>query len=88
MVSAISRASADAGHDTTSSSLTGGLAALLRYPEPEQLTTLKEYPSLIDNAVDEMIRWVTPVPHFMRHATEDYVLGDTKIAAGDRLLLS
>src|SRR5262249_46018445 len=37
---------------------------------------------------DEIIRWVTPVRHFLRHAREDYVLGGNRIRAGDRLLLS
>jgi cytochrome P450 len=77
---------ATAGHDTTSSSLAGGLEALIRHPE--QLQALKQDPGLIDNAVDEIIRWVTPVRHFMRLALEDYVLGDTAIARGDWILLS
>jgi len=41
-----------------------------------------------NGAVDEIIRWVTPVRHFLRHAREDYVLGGNRIRAGDRLLLS
>jgi cytochrome P450 len=77
---------ATAGHDTTSSSLAGGLAALLRHPE--QLRALQENPALIDNAVDEIIRWVTPVRHFLRYAQEDYLLGTTQIRAGERVLLS
>jgi cytochrome P450 len=77
---------ATAGHDTTSSSLAGGLDALLRHPD--QLAALRDDPALIDNAVDEIIRWVTPVRHFMRHAQEDAVVGATRIARGDRLLLS
>jgi cytochrome P450 len=77
---------ATAGHDTTSSSLAGGLEALIRHPD--QLRALQEDPRLIDNAVDEIIRWVTPVRHFMRYAQEDYVLGGMPIRAGERLLLS
>lgn len=77
---------ATAGHDTTSSSLAGGLEALIRYPD--QLRALQQNPSLIDNAVDEMIRWVSPVHHFMRTAQEDYLLGETLIRKGDHLLLS
>jgi cytochrome P450 len=77
---------ATAGHDTTSSSLAGGLEALIRHPD--QLRALQEDPRRIDNAVDEMIRWVSPVRHFMRHAQEDYLLGSTRIRAGERLLLS
>jgi len=77
---------ATAGHDTTSSSLAGGLDALVRHPD--QLRALQRDPRLIDNAADEIIRWVTPVRHFMRYAQEDYVLGSTPIRAGERLLLS
>jgi cytochrome P450 len=77
---------ATAGHDTTSSSLSGGLQALLE--NPDQLKMLRERPELLDGAVDEMIRWVTPVRHFMRYAQEDYVLAGKQIRAGERLLLS
>ena len=77
---------ATAGHDTTSSSLAGGLEVLLR--NPEQWQALREHPELLDNAVDEMIRWVTPVRHFMRQAQVDYQLGNTRLAAGDWLLLA
>jgi len=77
---------ATAGHDTTSASLAGGVEQLIRHPA--QLRALQDEPALIANAVDEIIRWVSPVRHFMRHATEDYVLAGTPIAKGDRLLLS
>jgi cytochrome P450 len=77
---------ATAGHDTTSSSLAGGLEALVR--NPAELRALQENPALIDNAVDEIIRWVSPVRHFMRYAQEDYVLRGTEIRAGERILLS
>jgi cytochrome P450 len=77
---------ATAGHDTTSSSLAGGLEALLRHPD--QLQALKDDPSRIPNAVNEMVRWVTPVRHFMRQAQADYRLADVQLHAGDWLLLS
>ena len=77
---------ATAGHDTTSSSLAGGLEALIRHPD--QLRALGADPSLLPNAVDEIIRWVTPVRHFMRQARRDVSLGGQRIAAGDWLLLS
>ena len=76
---------ATAGHDTTSSSTSGGMLALIR--NPDQLARLKADPSLIPAAVDEMIRWTTPVKHFMRTATEDYVLRGQTIRAGDALML-
>ncbi len=77
---------ATAGHDTTSSSLAGGLRALIA--NPDQLQLLKDDPKLIDNAADEMIRWESPVRHFMRHAQDDYTLGATRIRAGEAVLLS
>ena len=76
---------ATAGHDTTSSSAAGGLLQLIR--NPDQLALLKADPSLIPQFVEEAIRWVTPVKHFMRTATQDYRLGDKTIKAGDGLCL-
>jgi len=75
-----------AGHDTTSATISGGLRALLEHPD--QLEMLRRDPSLMPSAVEEMIRWVTPVKAFMRTAAEDTVLHDVSIAAGDSLLLS
>jgi len=77
---------ATAGHDTTSSTLAGGLEALARHPE--QLRALQRDPAGIDNAVEEMIRWVTPVRHFLRYAEESYELRGRRIAKGDALLMS
>ncbi len=77
---------ATAGHDTTSSSVAGGLEALIR--NPEQMQALKDDPGKIPNAVNEMIRWVTPVRHFMRQAQGDYRLGDVDLKAGDWLMMS
>jgi cytochrome P450 len=77
---------ATAGHDTTSATLAGGLQALAE--NPTELRRLKNDPALVPTAVDEMIRWVSPVTSFMRTATEDYTLRDTQIRAGDALLLS
>lgn len=74
-----------AGHDTTSSSASGGLLQLIR--NPGQLALLKAQPSLIPQAVEEMIRWVTPVKHFMRTCTADTQVGGTTIRAGQHLAL-
>ena len=76
---------ATAGHDTTSSTIAGGLRALI--DNPAELKKLKDNPALIPQAVDEMIRWVTPVQHFMRTATEDYELRGRKIEKGHALEL-
>jgi len=77
---------ATAGHDTTSNSMSGGLKALIE--NPQQLARLKADPSLIATAVDEMIRWTSPVKHFMRTATVDYEVRGTTIKAGQDVLLS
>jgi cytochrome P450 len=77
---------ATAGHDTTSSAIAGGMQALIEHPE--QLARLQADPSLIDSACDEIVRWVSPVKHFMRSSQADYQLGDTTIPRGDWLLLS
>jgi cytochrome P450 len=74
-----------AGHDTTSYSTTGGLHALIQHPE--QLQMLKDSPDLIPGAVDEMIRWVSPVKHFGRTVSEDVEVGGQKIAKGESLML-
>jgi len=77
---------ATAGHDTTSSAIAGGMQALLDHPD--QLARLQADPALIDGACDEIVRWVSPVKHFMRSARDDYRLADVDIARGDWLLLS
>ena len=77
---------ATAGHDTTSSTLAGGFEALIR--NPDQLALLQREPERIDDAVEETIRWVTPVRHFLRHAQEDYVLRGVQLRKGDVLLMS
>jgi cytochrome P450 len=77
---------ATAGHDTTSSSTAGAIWGLCQ--APEQFAKLKGDPSLIPGLVDESIRWVTPVKHFMRSATADYELRGRTIRAGDWLWLA
>lgn len=78
---------ATAGHDTTSSSIAGGLHALLQFPD--QLERLRADPSLVTPAIDEMIRWVSPVKQFMRtNLTGDYVLRGQTIPKGESVLLS
>lgn len=77
---------ATAGHDTTSSAIAGGMQALLE--RPDQLARLQGDPARIDAACDEIVRWVSPVKHFMRSAQADYELAGTPIARGDWLLLS
>lgn len=77
---------ATAGHDTTSSAMAGGLEALLR--NPDQLAKLQADPSLINNAVEEMLRWTASVRHFMRTATADTEILGQPIKKGDWIYLS
>lgn len=76
---------ATAGHDTTSSTTAGGLLQLIK--NPDQMAKLKGDMSLVPNFVEESIRWVTPVKHFMRTAMQDYTLRDKKIKEGDGLCM-
>ena len=76
---------ATAGHDTTSSTVAGGLLQLIK--NPDQMAKLKGDMSLVPNFVEESIRWVTPVKHFMRTAMQDTTLRDKKIKEGDGLCL-
>ena len=77
---------ATAGHETTSSAMAGGMHALVDHPE--QLAILKADPDLMTNAVEEILRWTTPVRHFMRTAQEDTELLGQEIKAGDWVYLS
>ncbi len=77
---------ATAGHDTTSSAMAGGMRALIE--NPDQLAALRADPGLLNNAVEEMIRWTAPVRHFMRTATADTEVCGQSIQAGDWLYLS
>ena len=77
---------ATAGHDTTSNSIAGGLLALHRAARPAR--ALQAEPELIDHAADELIRWVSPVKHFIRTCQEPFTIRDVTFEPGDLLLLS
>ena len=76
---------AAAGHDTTSSSISGGLWALCE--NMQEFHKLKEDAGLIPRLVEEAVRWTTPVHHIMRSATADMELRGRRIAKGDWLML-
>ncbi|BEU99348.1 cytochrome P450 [Novosphingobium olei] len=76
---------ATAGHDTTSSSIAGGLLALLQ--NPDQFARLRAEPSLLTTAIDEMIRWVSPVTHFFRTAVADCEVRGQSVRAGEALMM-
>jgi cytochrome P450 family 142 subfamily A polypeptide 1 len=73
------------GNETTRHVLTGGCEALLRHPD--QRRWLAEDPARIPAAVEEMLRWVTPIQNMNRTATADVVLRGRTIRAGDKVLL-
>lgn len=77
---------ATAGHDTVAATLAGGLEVLIRHPDARE--ELAEHPELIPNAVEEILRWVSPAKGFMRLATEDFELQGKTVKAGERVLLS
>ncbi len=74
-----------AGHDTTKNSLVGGMHAFLEHPE--QFEKLKRDPGLLDSAVEEIVRWTSPVSHMKRRVLHDYELGGRKLRAGDWLVM-
>jgi cytochrome P450 len=77
---------ATAGHDTTSNSIAGGLLALLEHRD--QYDLLRSRPELVDGAADELIRYVSPVKHFVRTCREQFTLRDVTFQPGDVTLLS
>ncbi|MGH0037007.1 MAG: cytochrome P450 [Myxococcota bacterium] len=74
-----------AGHDTTKNSLVGGMRALVE--NPDELARLKARPDLVSDAVEEIVRWTTPVNYMKRTATRDTVIRGQKIREGDQLML-
>jgi cytochrome P450 len=74
-----------AGSETTRNAITLGLVALLDHPD--QLELLRREPQAIPTAVEEMLRWSSPVSYFARRATRDTEVRGVKIAAGDRITL-
>jgi cytochrome P450 len=77
---------ATAGHDTTSSTISGIAIAMARHPE--QWQRVREDHSLIPKLVNEAVRWTSPVKHFMRSASEDTELHGVRIRKGERVMLN
>jgi cytochrome P450 len=74
-----------AGNETLRNGLPGGLLTLLSHPG--QYRRLREDRSLLPSAVEEMLRFWTPVMHFRRTATADVRLSDVDIRAGDKVVV-
>jgi cytochrome P450 family 142 subfamily A polypeptide 1 len=73
------------GDETTRHVMTGGMLELIRHPEQRQM--LLDDPSKIPTAVEEMLRWVSPIKNMNRTATRDVELRGQQIRKGDKLLL-
>src|SRR5262245_1889347 len=74
-----------AGNETTRNLISGGMLALLEHPE-ERYRLLRD-PALLPTAVEEMLRWVSPVMYFRRTATRDAEIRGQKIREGDKVTL-
>jgi cytochrome P450 len=74
-----------AGNETTRNLISAGLAALAAHPE--QWAALRADPALAPTAVEELLRWTTPVISFMRTATADCSVRGQAVSAGDPVLL-
>lgn len=75
-----------AGNETLRNAIPGGMLALLEHPD--QLQELRADPELIPTAVEEMLRWVSPVMQFRRTAAADTELGGQQILAGEKVVVS
>jgi len=73
-----------AGNETTRNLMSGAMTAFFEHPD--QWQRLLDDRSLLPTAVDEMLRWVSPVMHFRRTATDPVVLGGQEIQEGDKVV--
>ena len=76
----------NAGSETTRNLITTGTLALIEFPD--QLERLRSDLSILPAAIEELLRYVTPVMYFCRQAAEDTRIGDLPISRGDRVVLS
>jgi hypothetical protein len=74
-----------AGHDTTKNSLVGGLHALAEHPE--EFAKLKRHPELVPSAVEEILRFVSPVNYMKRVVGRDLEFRGQKLREGENLVL-
>jgi cytochrome P450 len=75
----------NAGGDTTRNLVAGGMLTLLRHAD--QLALLRREPARLPAAIEEMLRFQSPVQHFRRTATRDTTLGGREIAAGQKVVI-
>jgi cholest-4-en-3-one 26-monooxygenase len=75
----------EAGNQTTRDAIAGGMQAFCEHPD--EWDKLRDHPELLPDAVEEILRWVTPISYFSRTATEDCELHGQRIRAGDKVAL-
>ncbi len=73
------------GAETTRTAIAHGLRAFCDHPD--QWESIADDPSLADSAVEEVLRWVTPLNNFFRTAVSDDTIGDQPVTAGDRVIM-
>ena len=74
-----------AGIETTRSAIAGGMLAF--HEHPEEWRRLQADPRLIPSAIEEMLRWTSPIHHFRRTALRDTQIAGTKIREGERVVM-
>jgi len=74
-----------AGNETTRTALSGGALAFAEHPE--QWARLRAHPELLPSAVEEILRWTSPILYMGRTATEDVEIRGEKIRDGERVVL-
>jgi cholest-4-en-3-one 26-monooxygenase len=75
----------EAGNETTRNAISGGLLAFTEHPE--EWEKLRARPELMPDAVEEILRWASPISHFTRTATEDVDVRGVTIRAGEQVAL-
>jgi cytochrome P450 len=75
-----------AGNETTRNAISHGMKALTDHPDQRELW-FGDFEAHAKTAVEEIVRWATPVIHFRRTATADTELSGQPIAAGDKVVL-
>jgi cytochrome P450 len=75
----------EAGNETTRNAISGGLLAFADHPS--EWERLRDHPELLPDAVEEILRWVSPISHFTRTATEDCEVRGAQVRAGEQVAL-
>ncbi|MGZ4710791.1 MAG: cytochrome P450, partial [Acidimicrobiales bacterium] len=75
-----------AGNETTRNAISHGMYALTTHPDQRQALAA-DFETAIPGAVEEIVRWATPVIHFRRTAVEDCVIGGHDVKAGDKVVM-